>query len=216
MAEGHPFFALAYSWVARLGDRAGLAERRRNLLSDVRGTVVEIGAGTGLNFRHYPPGVEIVATEPDPHMYKRAERAARAATAKVSVTRASAESLPFPDGSVDVVVSTLVLCSVPDQAASLAEVTRILRPGGRLLLLEHVRSQDPALAAKQDRRESLHVRFAGGCHPNRDTLQSVVNAGFETEAVGRTDLVGTGITRTGIEGVARRPEMPVGDRAGSA
>jgi SAM-dependent methyltransferase len=202
---GHPVFAVLYRWLGALGDRTGFAERRRRLLAAAEGTVVEIGAGTGLNFRHYPAGVEVLATEPDPHMLRAALRAARGATARLTVRQAPAESLPLPDASVDTVVSTLVLCSVPDQAAALAEANRVLRPGGRLVLVEHVRAADPAVARRQDRREGFHVRFAGSCHPNRDTLGAVAAAGFDTAAVQQVTLPGTRITSPGIQGVARKP-----------
>jgi SAM-dependent methyltransferase len=202
---GHPVFAVLYRWLGALGDRTGFAERRRRLLAAAEGTVVEIGAGTGLNFRHYPAGVEVLATEPDPHMLRAALRATRGATARLTVRQAPAESLPLPDASVDTVVSTRVLCSVPDQAAALAEANRVLRPGGRLVLVEHVRAADPAVARRQDRREGFQVRFAGGCHPNRDTLGAVAAAGFDTAAVQRVTLPGIRITSPGIQGVARKP-----------
>jgi ubiquinone/menaquinone biosynthesis C-methylase UbiE len=205
MAHGHPIFAAYYRLFGGLADRGGFADHRRRLLAEARGVVVEIGAGTGLNFPWYPAGVEVVATEPDPHMLRGARKAARKAEAKLSLRQAPAESLPVPGGSADTVVSTLVLCSVPDQAAVLAEVRRVLRPGGRLLLLEHVRSGDPALAGEQDRRERTQVRFAGGCHPNRDTLAAVAAAGFETGAVEPVTLPGMRLTRPGIAGVARKP-----------
>jgi hypothetical protein len=112
----HPIFAFFCRWAGWLGDRAGFAARRRRLLADAEGAVVEIGAGTGLSFRPYPAGLQVLATEPDPHMLKAARKAD-------------------------------VLCSVPDQAAALAEAERVLRPGG-MLLLEHVRAADPALARK--------------------------------------------------------------------
>jgi ubiquinone/menaquinone biosynthesis C-methylase UbiE len=205
MAHAHPVFATFYRWFGGLTDRAGFAEHRRRLLAEARGVVVEIGAGTGLNFPHYPAGVEVMATEPDPHMLKGARRAAPRARAKLTLHQAPAESLPLPSGSADTVVSTLVLCSVPDQAAALAEVDRVLKPGGRLLLVEHVRAGDPALARDQDRRERSQTRFAGGCHPNRDTLAAVVAAGFDTGAVEPVTLPGMRITRPGIAGVARKP-----------
>jgi ubiquinone/menaquinone biosynthesis C-methylase UbiE len=201
----HPVFAVVYRWLGRLGDRTGFAARRRRLLAGAEGTVVEIGAGTGLNFRHYPAGLEVVATEPDPHMLQAARKAARKATTKLTVCQAPAESLPLPDASVDTVVSTLVLCSVPDQAAALAEAKRVLKPGGRLVLVEHVRAGDPTLARRQDRRERFHLRFAGGCHPNRDTLRAIVAAGFDAGAVAEVTLPGTKLTRPGISGVARKP-----------
>jgi ubiquinone/menaquinone biosynthesis C-methylase UbiE len=204
MPQGHPIFAVLYRWFGALGDRGEAAARRRRLLADAEGVVVEIGAGTGLNFPHYPAGLEVVATEPDPHMLKAARKAARKAKAKVTVQQATAEALPLPSGSVDTVVATLVLCSVPDQAAALAEADRVLKPGGRLLLLEHVRASDPALARKQDRRERTQVRFAGGCHPNRDTLRAVLAAGFQADAVEQVTLPGMRLTRPGISGVARK------------
>jgi ubiquinone/menaquinone biosynthesis C-methylase UbiE len=207
MPQGHPIFAVFYRWFGALGDRGESAARRRRLLADAEGVVVEIGAGTGLNFPHYPAGLEVAATEPDPHMLKAARKAASRARAKVTVLRAAAEALPLPSRSADVVVSTLVLCSVPDQAAALAEANRVLKPGGRLLLLEHVRASDPALARKQDRRERTQVRFAGGCHPNRDTLRAVVAAGFDARAVEDVTLPGMRITRPGIAGAARKAEQ---------
>jgi ubiquinone/menaquinone biosynthesis C-methylase UbiE len=207
MPQGHPIFAVFYRWFGALGDRGESAARRRRLLAGAEGVVVEIGAGTGLNFPHYPAGLEVAATEPDPHMLKAARKAASRAKAKVTVLRAAAEALPLPSRSADVVVSTLVLCSVPDQAAALAEANRVLKPGGRLLLLEHVRASDPALARKQDRRERTQVRFAGGCHPNRDTLRAVVAAGFDARAVEDVTLPGMRITRPGIAGAARKAEQ---------
>ena len=205
MAHGHPIFATLYRFIGGLTDRAGFADHRRHLLAEARGVVVEIGAGTGLNFPWYPAGVEVVATEPDPYMLKGARRAARKAKATLSLRQAPAEALPLATGSADTVVSTLVLCSVPDQATALAEAARVLKPGGRLLLVEHVRSSDPALAAEQDRRERAQVRFAGGCHPNRDTLAAVVAAGFDTGTVEPVTLPGMRLTRPGIAGVARKP-----------
>jgi ubiquinone/menaquinone biosynthesis C-methylase UbiE len=205
MSDGHRVFAFAYSWFARLGDKGEMGELRTDLVGRSFGTVVEIGAGTGLNFHHYPEGVEVFATEPDRHMFRRAEKAAARTNGAVTLKRAPAESLPFPDESVDVVVSTLVLCSVRDQAVTLAEVRRVLRPGGALLLLEHVRSQDPAMAAKQDKREPSHVRFAGGCHPNRDTLAAVATADFDISDVNRIELPGFKMTRSAIMGAARKP-----------
>jgi ubiquinone/menaquinone biosynthesis C-methylase UbiE len=205
MTEAHPIFALLYRSLGRIGERSGFAERRRRLLRDAQGAVVEIGAGTGLNFPHYPPGVEVIATEPDPHMRKGANKAARRAARSITVRPASAESLPFPDASVDTVVSTLVLCSVDDPGAAIGEIERILKPGGRLLVLEHVRSDDPSLAGKQDKRERAHVRFAGGCHPNRDTLAALVTGGFATDDIERTTIPGLRITRPGISGIATKP-----------
>jgi ubiquinone/menaquinone biosynthesis C-methylase UbiE len=205
MAEGHPIVAFFEPLIVWFGERRGFAELRRRLLEHAEGRIVEIGAGAGPNFRHYRLGVVVEATEPDPHMLKRAKRAARKAGERVTVERAGAEALPFADGSVDTVVSTGVFCSVPDQAAALAEVKRILKPGGKLLLMEHVRSDDPGLAAKQDKAEPRQVRFGGGCHPNRDTLSALAAAGFDTEAIEHQNLPLPKLTRRAILGVARKP-----------
>jgi SAM-dependent methyltransferase len=206
MAEGHRFFAFVYPILGWLGDRfGGFGERRARLLANAEGRVVEVGAGHGLNFPHYPPGVEVVATEPDPHMLKRAGKNLGRAKAKVSLHQAPADALPLPDESVDTVVTTLVLCSVPDQAAALAEIRRVLKPGGKLLFLEHVRSHDEKVAEKQDRREPMQMRLAAGCHPNRDTLTAIVAAGFVPETVERPTFPGAKITSPGLTGVARKP-----------
>jgi ubiquinone/menaquinone biosynthesis C-methylase UbiE len=201
----HPIFAAFYRWAGWLGDRAGFAAQRQRLLAHAEGVVVEVGAGTGLSFRHYPAGLQVLATEPDPHMLKAARRAARKTAANLTLEQAPAEALPLGDASVDTVVCILVLCSVPDQAVALAEAKRVLRPGGSLLLLEHVRAADPALAHRQDRGERRQVRFAGGCHPNRDTLRAVAAAGFDTGGVRSVTLPGIKITSPGIAGVARKP-----------
>ncbi len=169
---------------------------------------MEIGSGTGANLRHYPPAVtEVVATEPDPHMFKRLPKAAARAGVPVRLGQVGADRLPFRDSSVDTVVTTLVLCSVPDQAAALAEALRVLKPGGRLLFMEHVRSDDPKIAAKQDKRERFHMRVAGGCHPNRDTLAAIGAAGFEVEQAERARFPGPKITRPHISGVATKPAV---------
>jgi SAM-dependent methyltransferase len=202
MSDRHPFFAFVYPIVARLGERGELGARRRRLLVGARGHVVEIGAGSGTNFRHYPDGVDVIATDVEPGLLRRARRAAAQTTA-VTVQPASADALPFPDASADTVVSTLVLCSVPDQAAALAEIRRVLRPGGALLFLEHVRSDDPVLASKQDRGEPRHVRFGAGCHPNRDTVAAITAAGLSIDAIERFRLPGTKITSPAVSGVAR-------------
>lgn len=154
--------------------RAGLEERRRALLAQASGETLELGAGTGLNLALYPPAVgELVLTEPSPHMAARLRRRAATSPRRPRVVEAGAEALPFADGSFDTVVATLVLCTVPDPAAALAEVARVLRPGGRLLFLEHVRSADPQVARRQDRILPLWRFCADGCHPNRDTLATL-------------------------------------------
>jgi len=202
--RGHPVFAFLYARMAPRAERDGTAERRRALLAGVRGRVLELGAGTGLNLAHYPGGVsQVVATEPDPYMARRLVRAAVSASVPVHVERAMAEALPLPDASVDTVVSTFVLCSVRDPVASLAEVRRVLRPEGRLLFYEHVRAEDLDLARRQDRWERPWGAFGAGCHPNRDTVARIEASGFEVERLERMDVPGTWLTRPHAIGVAR-------------
>lgn len=174
-------------------------------MSRAVGRVLEVGAGTGLNFPHYPPAVtEVLATEPDPYMFRRLARALPAATLPVRLQRATAEVLPVEDGWADTVVSTLVLCSVPDQAKVLAEAWRVLTPGGRLLFYEHVRAVDAGLARWQDRLERPWGVFTAGCHPNRETLVAIEAAGFAPEEVERFDLPGAALAKPHVSGVARK------------
>jgi ubiquinone/menaquinone biosynthesis C-methylase UbiE len=170
---GRAFPAL-YDWFSKAGEEAGVAEDREELLVRATGDTLELGAGTGLNLPHYPKTLRrLVLTEPEPHMARRLRQRAFEIRPKAEVVEAAAEHLPFPDSSFDTVVSTLVLCTVPNQAATLSEVARVLRPKGRLLFLEHVRARDERVARWQDR---LHRpwRFIGaGCNCNRDTEASI-------------------------------------------
>lgn len=182
------FFSACYEAGLRKTEEAGLREMRHELLAGARGRVVEVGAGTGLNLEHYPEGIEgLTLTEPDPHMTKRLrdKLAVSGRTAHVSVIEAPAESLPFPEDSFDTVVVTLVLCTVPDPAAALREISRVLKPDGQLLFLEHVRSRDPALAKWQDRLERPWRFLGDGCHCNRDTVAAIDGAGFQLGEVER-------------------------------
>jgi ubiquinone/menaquinone biosynthesis C-methylase UbiE len=174
-------FAAAYDRVGEGAERAGLAAERRDLLARVHGRVLEIGAGTGRNVEHYPPGADVTYTEPDRHMAKRLRRRGE------SVVGATAESLPFDDDSFDTVVSTLVLCTVGDVPAALAEVRRVLAPRGRLLFLEHVRA-DPGtpLERWQDRLHRPWRAVACGCNCNRDVPALLAGAGFALDDVRRT------------------------------
>jgi ubiquinone/menaquinone biosynthesis C-methylase UbiE len=167
-------FAAAYDRAFEATEAAGLREMRRRLLSEAEGRVLELGAGTGANLDLYPENVgEVVALEPDPHMAKRLRATVAASPRQVSVSEAGAERLPFEDSSFDTVVSTLVFCTIPDPSRALAETARVLKPGGRLLFLEHVRSEDPSRARWQDRLEKPW-RFVGdGCHCNRDTVATI-------------------------------------------
>jgi ubiquinone/menaquinone biosynthesis C-methylase UbiE len=144
---------------------------RGELLEQARGRVLELGAGTGLNLELYPrEGLDsLTLTEPDPHMFKQLRQRAEKVCAGADLVEAGAEELPFEDDSFDTAVVTLVLCTVPDQPAALQEISRVLKPGGQLLFLEHVRSNHADLAKWQDRLEKP-LRFLGdGCHCNRDT-----------------------------------------------
>ncbi|OXM61141.1 class I SAM-dependent methyltransferase [Amycolatopsis vastitatis] len=163
------FGAALYEPFLRRGERLGLAGRRGELLRRVHGQVVEIGAGTGLNVAHYPATAEVVLTEPVPAMYRRLEKRV-AGRIGMRLVQASADALPVADASVDTVVSTLVLCTVPDVDRVLAELVRVLRPGGRLLFCEHVRAEDPKLARRQTRLAGPWAAFAQGCRCDRDTV----------------------------------------------
>jgi ubiquinone/menaquinone biosynthesis C-methylase UbiE len=172
-------FAAIYDRGMSGSEEAGLGEMRDDLLGQASGRVLEVGAGTGLNLKRYSDAVtELTLTEPDPHMAKRLhERVAVAG--RGTVVEAPAEALPFADDAFDTVVATLVLCTVPDPAAAVGEIRRVLRPGGRLLFLEHVRSRDPGLARWQDRLEKPWRFLGDGCHCNRDTEATLAAAGFE-------------------------------------
>ena len=165
-------FAAIYDSSLRRGERAGMAGHRRSLLAGASGRVLEIGAGTGLNLRHYPDGIDLVLTEPEAPMARRIDG---------PVLPASAEALPFEDASFDTVVSTLVLCTVADPARAIAELRRVLRPGGRLLFIEHVRGEG-RVARWQDRLERPWRGLANGCHANRDTLSALRKGGFAVDA----------------------------------
>jgi len=168
--------------------------------------VVEIGSGTGLNFAYYPAGiVEVLATEPDPHMVKRLRKAAERAPVPIYIAEASADRLPIEGASVDVLVSTLVLCSVPDVPAALREARRVFKSDGRMLFYEHVRSRDPRLARKQDRWRRPWGFFAAGCHPNRDTVGAIEAAGFLVERLDRFDVKGNWLATPHALGSARMP-----------
>jgi len=178
--DGHPFFAALYDAMSYSMERKWMGGRRTRLLAGARGAVLEIGGGTGANLAHYRDVDRVVVTEPDPFMRRRLDQKLAEARVPLEVSATGAEALPFPDGSFDTVVSTLVLCTVPDQESALEEVRRVLRPGGRLLFIEHVRAAG-STARWQDRLDPLWGRLHGGCHPNRDTVAAIEEAGFEIE-----------------------------------
>jgi len=181
-------FAAMYDRMSRSSEEAGLRDMREGLLAEAGGRVLEIGGGTGANLPHYGGEVEaLVLTEPDPAMLRRLERKVRELASHAQIVGAPAELLPFEDDSFDTVVSTLVLCGVDDQARALGEARRVLRPGGKLLFIEHVRSDDPGVARLQDRLSPLN-RFMFGCECNRPTLSAIEATGFTVSHVDHTEL----------------------------
>jgi ubiquinone/menaquinone biosynthesis C-methylase UbiE len=175
----HPLFARFFDRFAARDEERGQAELRRELLAGAAGRVVEVGAGNGLNFPHYPASVRLlVAVEPEPFLRERAASAARSAHVPVRVVAGTADRLPLAAGSVDAVVVSGVLCSVPDPGAALAEFRRVLRPGGELRFYEHVRSPTRPRAWYQDAANLVWPRLMGGCHPNRDTQATIARAGY--------------------------------------
>jgi ubiquinone/menaquinone biosynthesis C-methylase UbiE len=180
-------FAAIYDPMSRKSEDAGLRALRRGLLAEAGGSVLEIGAGTGANLAHYNGVESLVFTEPEPAMLRRLQKKARDEAPLAKILRAPAEDLPFEDDSFDTVVSTLVLCGVDDQARSLREIKRVLRPGGRLLFLEHVRSEEAALARFQDRMHWLN-RIVVDCDCNRPTLTTIEATGFSVSRLERTEM----------------------------
>jgi ubiquinone/menaquinone biosynthesis C-methylase UbiE len=205
-----PRFARMYLKAGPRVDRRGAADHRRRLLEGLVGRVVEVGAGSGLNFAHYPTTVtDVNAIEPEPTLRAAAERAAIGAPVAVTVSAGSAEALPLREGEMDAAVASLVLCSVPDQTRALAEIRRVLRPGGELRFYEHV------IAERQPMRAMLqladHSRLwpalCGGCHPARDTATAIEAAGFTIERCKRFGFRAGAVEPSipHILGVARRP-----------
>jgi len=200
-------WASIYDRMTAGSERAGMSDKRRELVADARGATLELGAGTGWNLRHYPAAVSrLVLVEPSPFMAaKLRERVAREAGGRaVEVVEAGGEALPFGDDEFDTAVVTLVLCTVPDASAALRELARVLRPGGTLLFLEHVRSADPGLARWQDRLEPPWRWAGNGCHCNRDTLATLEASPLVVERV-REDTLPKAppIVRPLIVGAAR-------------
>jgi SAM-dependent methyltransferase len=184
---GRAFSAL-YDAGSKASEEAGLREMRRALLAGAGGRVVELGAGTGANVELYPDSIaDLVLVEPDPHMTKRLRERLADSGRAARILEAPAERLPFEDDDFDTAVVTLVLCTVPDPIAAIAELARVLKPGGRLLFIEHVRGE-PSLASWQDRLERPWRFLADGCHCNRDTLSLIAASEFEPGAVEHDEL----------------------------
>jgi ubiquinone/menaquinone biosynthesis C-methylase UbiE len=197
----HPGFARLYMWLGGFMDRHGAQEHRDRLLAGLSGRVVDVGAGHGLTFPRYPSTVsEVLAVEPDDTLRAHASRAAESASVSVTVVAGQADDLPAQNGSMDAAVVSLVLCTVPDPAHALAEIARVLRPGGELRFYEHVRSPRAPVAMLQDLVTPVWSLVAGGCHPNRSTMAVIEASGLVIDEVERVPF---GLTH--VLGRAHRP-----------
>jgi ubiquinone/menaquinone biosynthesis C-methylase UbiE len=176
--RGHRWFAAVYDLLSAWSEAHVLRPYRLHIVGDAVGRVLEIGAGTGASFSYYRAVERIVATEPDPFMLLRAQKRVRQEDHTVALVQCQAESLPFADASFDAVVCTLVLCTVEDQGRGLTEIRRVLRPGGTLRFIEHVRFGD-ARGRVQDAVAPVWRYVAAGCHPNRRTVEAIRAAGLE-------------------------------------
>jgi ubiquinone/menaquinone biosynthesis C-methylase UbiE len=177
-------FAAMYDRGLKGAEEAGLREMRRDTLAAAQGRTIDLGAGTGANLALYPDAVsELILAEPDPHMAKRLREKLANSGLRAELVEASAEQLPFEDSSFDTAVFTLVLCTVPNPAAALSETARVLKPGGKLLFVEHVRAEDPGLAHWQDRLERPWKFLADGCRCNRDTVANIKASPLNLEQV---------------------------------
>ncbi len=191
---GHPLVAALYDPLLRALDAFGFRRQRIRTAGAATGRVLELGVGTGLNLPYYVAADEVVGLDPDPNMLRRAEARAAAAPCPVRLVEGAAELLPFPDGEFDTVVFALSLCTIPDARAALAEARRVLAATGRLIFLEHVRSERPRTAALQDRIAPAWRRAAGGCNLNRDTVAAIAQQ-FEVERLWRKGAIVQGEAR---------------------
>ena len=205
----HPVFARAYQRFSHVAEAKGASEYRDRLLAGLHGRVIEVGAGNGLNFSHYPRTViEVIAVEPESFLRTRAAEAARSALVPMTILDGTADALPVADATFDAGIASLVLCSVPDQATALAELRRVIRPGGELRFFEHVVSKRAGPARVQRSADrTIRPFLSGGCHAGRDTLAAIAAAGFVIEHSERFSFRPNPIDVTSphILGTARRP-----------
>jgi len=182
-------FAFLYDTAFVLAEKRGLHKIRFELLSQARGKVVELGAGTGLNIAHYPTNLdELLLTEPDPYMASKLRKRISSTPVEASIAQATADSLPIADASADTVICTLVLCTVPDPGKTLQEVSRVLHPEGKFLFIEHVRSENPRLARWQDRLNRSWGWYACACNCNRDTVSTIRNSPLQITELRRDQM----------------------------
>jgi ubiquinone/menaquinone biosynthesis C-methylase UbiE len=188
--KGHRWFAAWYDRLTAGNERRLAKTIRPRLMGEAHGRVLEVGAGTGASFPYYPPDAQVVATEPDPHMLERArKRAAGLGGANIELRQASAEQLPFDDASFDHVITSLVLCTVRDQPKALAEARRVLKPGGTLRFLEHVRNDESRFwGTVQDGIAPVWRWIGAGCNPNRRTQAAIEQAGFAIDWLERVPI----------------------------
>ncbi|MBI3625069.1 MAG: class I SAM-dependent methyltransferase [Candidatus Rokubacteria bacterium] len=172
--RGHPIFAALYDVIQRPAEKKFLRSHRAYLAGGATGRVLDVGAGTGINFGYYP-------AEAEPYMFRRAQARADRLGRQVKLWADGAEQLPFPDESFDAAVATLVFCTIADPDRALGELRRVLRRGGQLRFLEHVRAKTPGWARFQDFMKPVWRRIGAGCHPNRDTVSAIERAGFRIE-----------------------------------
>ena len=198
----HRIFARIYDAMNAPLERRYLRARRERLLGTLTGQVLEVAAGTGANTPYFTRASRVVAVEPSAAMRARLDRKLDQAVVPLEVRDASAEALPFPNATFDAVVFTLALCTIPHPDTALAEARRVLKPGGKLAVLEHVRGTG-RLARRQDRWAPVWSRLGAGCQPNRDTRSAIEDAGFTFDEVEEfTELPRWVLTRTMLQGTA--------------
>jgi SAM-dependent methyltransferase len=205
-----PVFSRYYARLSERLDAEGLGALRSELLAGLTGQVVEIGCGNGRNFAHYPPAVTgVVAVEPEPYLRELATRAAAGAAVPISVRPGTAERLPLPDAGADAAVLCLVMCSLPERAAALAEVRRVLRPGATLRFLEHTLAETRGLRIVQRLADAtLWPLLAGGCHTATEPVVDIERAGFEITRLRRLRFPDTRLTQPSTPHVLGRARAP--------